>query len=284
LSSCATVPWERRGQIAEAYTEVSQIENFVPQWQDLYNGIAFSAGRIKAPRLEFWALRVDLRSKNIEIVVNDAGPDENSYFGSLPALTVSGFTAKYNCIAAMNAGPFSPVSSKVGEKRDLTGVFVSSGRLISPPHPRYDCLLIYDEGYAAVLTQRKIRDFTGIRHAIGGFYTVLNDGRLTERAAASKKRHPRSAVAVSTDGFTMYMLVIDGRRYGSIGGTERETGLLLRALGAENGLLMDGGGSSALALGIGGKIQLMNKPIHQGIIGHERAVATCIGIRRTEQH
>jgi exopolysaccharide biosynthesis protein len=88
-------------------------------------------------------------------------------------------------------------------------------------------------------------------------------------------------VCSSDLGRVLYLLVIDGRRLGSIGATERETGLLLRVLGAEDGILMDGGGSSALALDFGGsgKILPVNKPVHGGIIGRERAVATCVGVR-----
>jgi exopolysaccharide biosynthesis protein len=232
--------------------------------------------------MEFWALRIDLRDTQIEITVNEAAAEGNFYAGSIPALTVSGFAAAYDCIAAMNAGPFSPVSAKTGEKRFLTGVFISSGRLVSLPDPRYDSLVIYDNGQAAILPQREIL-YDGIRHAVGGFYAVLDSGNLTERATLGKQRHPRSAAAVSDGGFTLYLLVIDGRRPGSRGATEKETALLLRALGAEDGLLMDGGGSSALAVNIDGKIQLVNKPVHGGIIGRERAVATCIGIRRGER-
>jgi hypothetical protein len=277
-SSCAT-SFERRGVPgAEAFTRAETLRDFSPQWQDLYHGIAFCSGRVKVPRMEFWALRIDLRNKQIEIIVNDAGTEENLPAGSISALTVSDFAAVYDCIATMNAGPFSPVSAKIGEERYLTGVFVSSGKLVNPPDPRYDSLVIYDDGRAVILSQREIPR-ASLRHAIGGFYTVLDNGNLTERSKQNKKRHPRSVAAVSDGGFTLYLLVIDGRRPGSSGATEMETGLLLRALGAEDGILMDGGGSSALAVNICGKIRLVNKPVHGGIIGRERAVATCIGVR-----
>ena len=62
-----------------------------------------------------------------------------------------------------------------------------------------------------------------------------------------------------------------------MGATGLETALLLRVLGAESGLLMDGDGSSALVLEYGGKVTPVNKPIH-GIRGRERAVATCIWV------
>jgi exopolysaccharide biosynthesis protein len=275
-ASCASAPHGR----AFLFSEARQIGEFIPQWQDLSGGISVVAGRIGRPRLEFWALRVDLTDKNIEIVVNDAETDKNFEAGTIPALTVSGFVVRYGCIAAMNAGPFSPVSDRTGEMRVLTGVFISNGRTVSRPLSRYDCLVFYDDGRAAVLPQGELAGLDGVRHALGGFFTVLDRGRLEERGPESREiRHPRSAAATSGGGGVLYLLVIDGRRLGSEGATELETGLLLRALGAESGLLMDGGGSSALSLDLGGKVAPLNKPIHGGIPGRERAVATCIGVR-----
>jgi hypothetical protein len=274
LLSCATPP-------EAAYRTVSgQIEDFVPQWRELQAGLDFAAGMVRSPRLEFRALRVDLAGENIEIVVNEAVLDDDFPAGTLPAVTVSGFAAKYDCAAAMNAGPFWPAAGKAGERRTLTGIFVSSGKPSGLPDARYDGLIFYDDGSAAVIPQREIRDFTGIRHALGGFYIVLKDGLLRERnAAGARARHPRSAAGTGGGGFTLYLLVIDGRRPGSAGATERETGLLLRALGAEDGLTMDGGGSSAMVIASAGVYRLVNKPVHVGIPGRERAVGSCIGVR-----
>ncbi|MDR1363421.1 MAG: phosphodiester glycosidase family protein [Spirochaetaceae bacterium] len=276
--SCTSIP--RHADIIPAISQ--QIDNFVPQWQELHTGIELSAGKIKHPRLEFWALRINLADLNIEIVVNETS--EQARTENIQSITVSGFAAKYNCIAAINAGPFAPVSTKVGEERILTGVFVSNGRQVSPPNPRYSALLFYNDGHAAVIPQHENIDMNRVRNAIGGFYTILENGALIERKLLNKTprrpiRHPRSAAGVSADGNTLYLLLIDGRRLASVGATEQETGLLLRALGGDDGILMDGGGSSALALNIDKSIHIINKPVHGGVAGRERAVATCIGIR-----
>jgi len=55
--------------------------------------------------------------------------------------------------------------------------------------------------------------------------------------------------------------------------------MILLALGSWNGLNLDGGGSTALALrGADGKVRVVNTPVHSGIPGLERAVAGCLGI------
>ncbi|MDR0684796.1 MAG: phosphodiester glycosidase family protein [Spirochaetaceae bacterium] len=275
--SCASAP----SRAVFGLSQAGRIEEFVPQWQELTGGLAITAGKISRPRLEFWALRADLTDESIEIVVNGGGEGENFQAGTIPAVTVSGFAARYGCAAAMNAGPFSPVSDKQGEPRALTGVFISNGRTVSQPLARYDCVVFYEDGRAAVLSQAELTGTDGVRHALGGFFTVLDGGGVRERGPESRKtRHPRSAAATGGGGGVLYLLVVDGRRPGSVGATEVETALLLLSLGAESGLLMDGGGSSALAVERGGKIALVNKPVHGGVAGRERAVATCIGLRR----
>jgi exopolysaccharide biosynthesis protein len=66
-----------------------------------------------------------------------------------------------------------------------------------------------------------------------------------------------------------------------VGATEEEVGVILTRLGADDGLNFDGGGSTALVLRYpDGKIRPVNTPIHGMIPGKERAVATCLGIRK----
>ncbi len=71
-------------------------------------------------------------------------------------------------------------------------------------------------------------------------------------------RHPRTAVGVSADGRTLYLLVIDGRQPDfSAGATLAELAGLLTSEGAAAVYNLDGGGSTAMALdGIG----VVNRP------------------------
>jgi exopolysaccharide biosynthesis protein len=119
-----------------------------------------------------------------------------------------------------------------------------------------------------------------IENAVSGFRLILKDGEPAERTLNLQPRHPRSAAGISANGRYLYLLVIDGRRLGSIGSTEKETALLLRFLGSWEGINFDGGGSSALVLRYpDGKVRAVNTPIHGGIHGLERAVAGCIGVK-----
>jgi hypothetical protein len=262
-------------------------EEILPQWrpfaENVSPGIGYFEGSVREPRLRFWALRVDLTEPALRIVVNgkesagDAG-------GIIPSTKVSSFVRSYDCLAGINTNPFDPVSGREGEDRTIVGITVSDGIVAAFPAPRYDGLVFYADGKAAIVSQAGLsgmENSTGnIRNAVGGFHRVLQDGAVVEAAyTRGNARHPRSAAGLSSNGQTLYLLVIDGRQLGSIGATEAEIGIILQKLGASDGLNLDGGGSTALALKYpDGKVRVVNTPIHQGIPRRERAVAACLGI------
>jgi hypothetical protein len=250
-----------------------------PRWAAFVPGIDYLEARIAKPRLQLWALRAELDNPDLEIVVNRGG--ENT--GIIPSTTVSGFVRDHNCVAGINATPFDRIVRRSGEPLAVAGIALSEGVLVAAPVPRYDALVFYQDGSAAIVSQAALGGpaLADIRNAVGGFRTVLRDGAIAERlldqaGKGRPPRHPRSAAGVSADGKTLCLLVIDGRRPGSVGATERELAVLLRQLGADDGLNLDGGGSTTLALRYGdGTIRPANTPA----AGKERPVAACLGIR-----
>jgi exopolysaccharide biosynthesis protein len=129
----------------------------------------------------------------------------------------------------------------------------------------------------AIVSQSSITGARNIKDAVGGFHLILKDGQPLLPPPNRLSRHPRSAAGIS--GRSLYLLVIDGRRSNSIGASETETAGILRALGSVDGINLDGGGSSALALRFpDGTVKVLNKPVHNGIPGNERAVAACLGV------
>ncbi|MDR1212247.1 MAG: phosphodiester glycosidase family protein [Spirochaetaceae bacterium] len=208
----------------------------------------------------------------------------------MPSTRVSSFVRDYGLIAGINTVPFDPVSAREGEERTIVGIVIAGGKLFSLPRPEYDALVFYTSGRAAIVNQGNLGEPGDIYAAVGGFRSILENGVLPGRirvagqespAGQGKQgpRHPRSAAGLSADGRVLYLLVIDGRRLRSAGATEAETGLILKALGAAEGLNFDGGGSSALALSFSdNRVRTVNVPMHSGLPGRERAVAACLGI------
>ena len=254
------------------------VETLVPQWQPVDNtsgALAYAAGKIASPKIEFRALRIDLVAPDLRIVVRDGAFGDDSTLST----RVSSFVRDNGLLAGINALPFRPVSGREGEVRTNIGIVVSEGKMLSPPHSGYASLVFYTDGSVSIVNQSEIRSVENIENAVGGFHQVLKAGGLTGRVLNREDRHPRSAAGISSDGQYLYLLVIDGRRIGSIGCTEAETALLLRALGSWDGINLDGGGSSSLALRYpDNKIRVVNTPIHGDIPGRERAVAGCLGV------
>jgi hypothetical protein len=308
FASCRTFSLSR--ETVAAPVSFGTIDAVFPQWdpyaEEFGGGLSLFAGKTDDPRLEFWALRADLDAPGLSIVVSGPGPAGGAFpENHIPAVSVSLFVESAGCVAGINANPFSPVSAKIGEDRFIDGITVSNGTVVARPNPRFDALVFYsgDAGEraggvspvrrrAAIVSQGELADTGGIANAVGGFQTVLRDGRpagrVLEQAAGGKApRHPRSAAGLSADGNVLYLLAVDGRRPSSIGVTEAELALLLQRLGAYDGLNFDGGGSTALVLRTlrpeggkaYGKTTPANVPIHNLIPGWERAVASCLGIR-----
>jgi exopolysaccharide biosynthesis protein len=113
-----------------------------------------------------------------------------------------------------------------------------------------------------------------IQSAVGGNPLVLENGKAIEPPSCAPhfcELHPRSAVGLSRDEKTLFLLAVDGRSAVSKGATTFEVGTILKQLGAWRGLNLDGGGSTALYLASKG---IVNVPSDR----HERVVANHIGI------
>jgi hypothetical protein len=274
--SCASLsPVDRAG---ERTVPAAAPEAVIPRWRplsaDADGDIAYFAGKTAEPKLAFHALRIDLAAPAARIVVRGGAVAAETL-----STTVSAFVRDNGLLAGINAVPFDPASAREGEPRTNAGIVVSGGLMISPPNPRFDALVWYAGNGPAIVPQSELRA-AAVENAVGGFHRILKAGELTERALQSRSRYARSAAGLSAGARFLYLLVIDGRRPGSAGATEGETALILRALGAAEGLNLDGGGSSALALRYpDGAVRLVNTPVHGGIPGRERAVAGCLGIR-----
>jgi hypothetical protein len=108
--------------------------------------------------------------------------------------------------------------------------------------------------------------------AIGGNAVLLADGVV--RARDDVALHPRTALGIDRDTGQVLLLVIDGRQDFSRGYTMRELARMLRRLGAEDALNLDGGGSSTIvAADERGLVRVRNSPSD----GRQREVPNGLG-------
>lgn len=250
----------------------AEIAGFHPHWRPLFKGVDLATGRTEKPVPQAaFAVRVDLREPTIAFLATPSNGDRPLETDGRKTTT---FLKEFGLQLAINASPFSPVLPTEGTPRDIQGLSVSRGDAYSKPHPKRRAVLITRDN--RVTFAQPPPDLTGVHNAVGGFGMLLVDGR---NLGGDGDRHPRTALGTSEDGRFLYVLVIDGRQGDySAGATTAETAAWLLRLGAHDALNLDGGGSTTLAIADGGDAKILNRPIHNGIPGHERVVGNHLGV------
>jgi hypothetical protein len=96
----------------------------------------------------------------------------------------------------------------------------------------------------------------GETQVVGGFPLLLSDGarigdlEVADRPSFAAERHPRTAVGFDADEDLLWVVVVDGRQPGhSMGMSLPELAGLFEALGVEDAVNLDGGGSTVMVLG-----------------------------------
>lgn len=111
------------------------------------------------------------------------------------------------------------------------------------------------------------------RVLISGSVILRKDGQ--DNTVDDREMHPRTAVGIDRDTGEVLLLVVDGRYEGSRGLTMKETSELMRQLGAEEALNLDGGGSSTMvARRPDGRLGVKNRPSD----GQQRPVPNGLGV------
>jgi hypothetical protein len=117
----------------------------------------------------------------------------------------------------------------------------------------------------------------GTQGAVSGRPLLIRSGALetnfdcADPVTLACQRAPRSAVAISGDGNTLWLATVDGWQAGSVGLTAAELAAFLSARGAAWAMALDGGSSAAMVV----DGQLVTSPSD----GIERTVANHIGVK-----
>jgi len=209
---------------------------------------------------------IDLRAPGIGFTGSQPAPAGVTLNGSnLPqqaetvAQTTSQFLIGSGAELATNSGFFAPCCNAANEGKDVIGLTVTNGRTVSP----LDSLLISPTNQALVGTFTSLPVSFAVADAVTGSDILVTRGVNVAPTASTSfnNANPRTAVGVSSDGRILYLVTIDGRQPGySIGTSLAETGDVLLALGAFDGLNLDGGGSTAMVIANGtGGATLLNR-------------------------
>lgn len=147
--------------------------------------------------------------------------------------------------------------------------------LVAPPGGAAGAFIASAQpGQHVVLAWRARPDWPGILDSTGGAPILVEGGHLTaemrdQRGGAYEELAPRTAVGLLPDG-RLLLVTVDGRQPGySVGMRLRDLAQVFVELGAVGAMNLDGGGSTAMA--VGGL--LTNSPSDAG---GERAVGTAL--------
>lgn len=198
-----------------------------------------------APGLSYWQaepglhlLRVDLRQRRLLLT---------PYAERGRAL--DGFAAASQALAAVNVSFFD-------RRFHARGHTVSEGEAWPEPlNLDNSPLLACDAAQRCRLDLEAPYELpAGTRTALAGTPWLIRAGQARTPAddascpGLCERTHPRTALGLSADGRTLLLLLAEGRREGVPGLTASETAQRLLALGAHEGINLDGGGSSSLLL------------------------------------
>lgn len=234
-------------------------------WTPVFQGIDYLTayetevtypGESGVRRLAINAMRIDLTNPDISFMTT---PGNGALPGDAQSQTTGGFLEQHSLQVAVNANFFSPCCDATTQPKDLTGLAISQGTVVSPadynsipPGGTADSLVITKDNQAAITHVTPGSDVSSFYSAVSGGPVLVNAGQIAVSqvpADSWSAQNPRTAVGVSADGSFLLLMTIDGRQPGfSDGATLYDTASWLLALGAYQGLNLDGGGSTSMVM------------------------------------
>lgn len=243
------------------------------KWETIAPGVDYQ--RFQDQGTAIHVVRADLAREGLKLV---ATREEHR------GLKVSDFAKRNRALVAINGGYFDedlwPVGLTVSPCGQWRGTRDSAwGGVVAISGSRVSLL-------AESMTMEVAEPW--MKSAVSGWPTLIRDcqARAAEELPGSRafthSPHARTAIGLSGDGKTVYLVVAEGARTGASSERKEATGLTLprlaawmrEQLGVCGALNLDGGGSSALWV----KDRIVNRPAD----GRERRVADHLAIVHSE--
>jgi uncharacterized protein YigE (DUF2233 family) len=229
-------------------------------WRNVAPGVDYQ--EFVESGMDIYVTRVDLSNDAVRVI------------GSRQAdrgLKVSDYARKNKALVAMNGDYFDdkfyPVGLTIGPCGQWEGTKDTS---------REGFVAIGDES-GTIYTQSDVVDPVGdwVDTAVSGWPLLVKEcaplPKLPGSDAFTRSAHPRTAVGLSADRKTLYLVVADGRRAGVPGLTLPQlASFMADRLHACSAINLDGGGSSAMWVGE----KIVNRPSD----GVERRVAVHLAV------
>lgn len=198
---------------------------------------------------------------------------------------------KYPVVYTCEWGEYSP-----GSKYELTEMLVENGK-VKEIRENGDPFKIPENGFVVSTygdtAKQMIQDFKKfnkveidmemdldvekIKLAVSGGAVLVKDGQIPETFSSNiSGSNPRSAIGISKDGNTVFLVTVDGRQSSSFGMTQLEIAEFLKEKGVYNAINLDGGGSTTMVARLLGEqsAKTVNSPSGTAL----RMVTNAIGV------
>ncbi|HVT02879.1 MAG TPA: phosphodiester glycosidase family protein [Thermoanaerobaculia bacterium] len=243
---------------------LTTVSLFGAGWKSVGPGVDYQEFTPKAP-FTYHVARIDLTSGKIRPIVSsetDRG------------LTVSGFASKREAIIAVNGDYFDPQMMPIG----LTTGPCGPWKARSNASTRKEAVVAVTANRADILEpgEQGGAPPSWSDHALSGWPVLVRgckalSDELPGSASFTRAPHARTAVGLSADHKTLFLVVVDGQKDGSAGVTLPDLAAFMRRrLHVCEAVNLDGGGSSAMSI--------QNKLVTAPTEGAERPVANHLGI------
>lgn len=253
------------------YQPVTQAEI---SWRTLSSGI--EAADINDPQfpLIVHVVKIDLGNPAVSVITSEPALFKNNQ-GHIRGETTRDFALRHNTIVAFNAAPFKTCSLLFSVYRTIVGIHITDFCRMSMPNKRYGALLFYADKTARIIdSQTEDVLSANVRYAVGGFWTILRNGTVMPQKL--HRRNSRTVVGLTDNGKTLFVVAVEGEnKRKSKGLSFEETARLMRELGADDALQLDGGNSSSLILQENGEQRIVSPTRNWNI--HIR-VASNVGV------
>jgi len=217
------------------------VASYAADWKSVAPGVDYQ--EFAEDGMDVYVTRIDLNNDQIRVIgtpVTDR------------AMKVSDFARKNKAIVAINGDyfddKFNPIGLTIG----------ACGQWMNTRDTKREGFIALGEHLGKISRQSEVVDppETWVQTAISGWPVIvagcepMTDSQLPGSDAFTRAPHPRTAVGLSRDRKTLYLVVADGRRSGVPGLTLGQLAAFmsdrLRVCSAIN---FDGGGSSAMWVG-----------------------------------
>jgi len=223
----------------------------------LYTGVDFETATVPsnptaagaATTSKAYITRIDLKAPGIAFMATP-------HSGTLQTTseTISQFAVDQKVRIAINANFFSPCCNAAAEPKNVIGLLVSRGVVVSPPTTdplQSEAVLAISRDNHALIDQAPNIHMNNVWTAIAGSAIIVKDGEDVSASSPSEgdpaNPNPRTLAGLSANGRYLYLAVIDGRVVGySTGTTNAQSAALMLAIGSYNALNLDGGGSTEM--------------------------------------